>query len=69
MAFVRGIILMSILTCTSGCRSVGSMLIDMIDGDSFQEEAAREAREKPWRDYWRDNPTVNPKMTEAFRDE
>jgi hypothetical protein len=37
--------------------------------DSLLGEDEETTSEKEWKGYWRDNPTVNPKMTEAFANE
>lgn len=37
--------------------------------ETMFEKERRLARERPWKQYWRDNPGVNPAMTEAFKDD
>lgn len=46
----------------------------MVDGffDSDKtdsEELADEAASERWKRFWRENPSVNPKMTEAYVNE
>lgn len=46
----------------------------LVDGifdsdESGMERVHRERREREWKQYWRDNPTENPAMHEAFRDD
>lgn len=66
------------IVMATGCqstRSIGGWLADglidsVFDSDkTYSEQISRERQEDGWKSYWRDNPSVNPKMTEAFAEE
>ena len=40
--------------------------VDNRDGPLNAERVSRVEHEEGWKDYWRENPEANPKMTEAY---
>jgi hypothetical protein len=57
--------------CASARSMWASMTGDALNGameqqGSYVDRPTREAREEGWKDYWRSNPDVNPRMAEAF---
>jgi hypothetical protein len=67
-----------LLVCIPGCKTtrdvrgyiVEGLLNGIFDSDeNLSEQVAREQNEEEWKQYWRDNPTANPKMTNAYSDQ
>ncbi|WP_146448461.1 hypothetical protein [Bythopirellula polymerisocia] len=69
------IVAMSAIGCTPIQRVGGAIQTATVATTSFVargllngifEEKEDTAEERQWKQYWRDNPEVNPRMTEAF---
>lgn len=65
-------LLVILLAASAGCQTPnwGRSLLEVFSGvddcNTHAYEAAQQQSDAAWEGYWRDNPTVNPKMTEAF---
>lgn len=79
------VVLLPLMLCVTGCqasRKVGqaaaAVPLVIVDGiinglfdsdETIFERDHRERRDRPWKQYWRDHPSENPAMHEAFKDD
>jgi hypothetical protein len=80
-ASVKKIVVLLVSVClfsTSGCASIAEGMlrsalgIKKSDEDRFTRRRKEERKlkeQRKWIQYWRDHPTENPAMTEAFNDD
>ncbi len=74
---LKSFLLLAGVAALGGCTSARSMWASMTgealnsameSQGSYVDRAEREARDEGWKDYWRSNPDVNPRMAEAFQE-
>ena len=75
MELLKSFLLLASVAGLGGCTSARSLWASMTgealnsameSQGSYTDRAEREARDEGWKEHWRSNPDVNPRMAEAF---